>query len=123
MSRLAFRQAGATNVYTVSLGKYAGNWLVGARVYKSDADTASQAMMRRFFGEHGQYVELRLGKGTTRDAIRSAADIESLDVREISAEALLARGQHGMFKLRAAAGRTSLRQGRFSLSAALGWRF
>lgn len=123
VSRLDFRETGATNVYIGSLGKYVGNWLLGGRVYASDADTAAQVLTRRFFGEHGQYVEIRFGKGTTRDAIRSATDIESLDVRQIAVEALLAPGRHWMLKLRAGAGRTSQSQDRFSVSAALGWRF
>ncbi len=123
VSRLDFVEGGATNVYTGSLGKYIGNWLLGGRVYVAGGDNASQAFMRRFFGEHGQYVELRLGKGTTRDEIRSATDIEALDVREIAVETLLTPGRHWTLRLRAGTGRTSGSQDRLSLSAAFGRRF
>ncbi|MEO6487857.1 MAG: YaiO family outer membrane beta-barrel protein [Thermoanaerobaculia bacterium] len=123
VSRLDFAEAGATNVYTGSLGKYIGNWLLGGRVYTARGDSASQGFLRRFFGEHGQYAELRVGKGTTRDEIRSATDIEALDVREIAIETLLAPGKHWMLRLRAGAGQTSDRDDRFSLSATVGRRF
>ena len=120
--RLDFADSGATNVYTGSLGKYLGNWLIGARVYDSDTDTAVQFMARRYYGERGGYVGLRLGQGSTRDDVRSAADLQSLEIREAAAEGLFMLTDRWVINVRGGLGRDS-RQDRYSLSATLGLRF
>lgn len=120
--RLDFADSGATNVYTGSLSKYLGNWLIGARVYDSDTDTAVQFMARRYYGERGGYVGLRLGQGSTRDDVRSAADLQSLEIREVAAEGLFTLTDRWVINIRGGLGRDS-QQDRYSLSAALGLRF
>ncbi|HEX8618924.1 MAG TPA: YaiO family outer membrane beta-barrel protein [Thermoanaerobaculia bacterium] len=76
----------AVDLFTASLGKYAGNWLFQARTYANDGDFAWQGVARRYLGEEGAYVGLRAG--TARDEIRSGLDVIALDEREIAAEAL-----------------------------------
>lgn len=120
--RLDFAESGATNVFTGSLHKYLGNWLIGARIYDSDTDTAVQFTARRYYGERGGYVGLRLGQGSTRDDVRSAADLQSLDIREVALEGLFTPTDRWVINVRGGLGRGS-QQNRYSVSAALGLRF
>jgi YaiO family outer membrane protein len=120
--RLDFEATGATNVYTVSLSKYLGNWLIGARAYQSDTDTAVQFMARRYYGDRGGYLGLRFGQGSTRDDVRSAADLQSLEIREVAAEGLFTLTDRWVINVRGGVGRDS-QQNRYSVSSALGLRF
>jgi YaiO family outer membrane protein len=120
--RLDFANAGATNVYTASLSKYIRDWLVGARIYDSEADTAVQVMARRYFGARGEYIGLRFGRGSTRDDVRSAVDLQSLEVREVALETLFTVTPRSVINLRGGLGRGRGKD-RYSVSAALGWRF
>jgi YaiO family outer membrane protein len=73
-------------LFTASLGKYAGNWLFQGRTYANDGDFAWQGLARRYMGDEGAYFGLRAG--TARDEIRSGLDVIALDEREFAAEAL-----------------------------------
>ena len=93
------------NVYTASVGKYMGNWVVSGRAFKTTDTTSAQLVARRYFGAPGQYVGLRAGRGVVRDDIRSSADVSALEVREIAAEALLVIRNRWLINGRAGAGR------------------
>lgn len=75
----------SVDLFTASLGKYAGNWLIQGRVYHADDDLSWQGLARRYVGDHGSYVGLRAG--LARDDIRSGADVIALDSPEVAAEA------------------------------------
>ena len=68
------------DLFTASLGKYVGNWLLLGRGYHSDDNNAWQASARRYFGDAGSYLGARVG--TARDEIRSDVDVRSLDRTE-----------------------------------------
>ena len=72
------------DVYTASLGMYAGNWLFIGRGYRARGNNSWQASARRYFGDAGSYLGARLG--TVRDEIRSGADLVSLDHNEAVVE-------------------------------------
>jgi YaiO family outer membrane protein len=74
------------DLWTASLGKYAGHWLFQGRTYYDDSDFAWQALARRYFGDEGSYLGLRAG--TARDEFRSGLDLIALDEREVAGEAL-----------------------------------
>ena len=116
--RLDFEEVGAVNVYTASLSKYVGNWLIGGRVYDSEEDTALQVMARRYYGDHGAYFGFRVGQGSTRDDVRSAADLQSRDVREVAAEGMFVFRQRWVVNVRG-----GIADDRSSLAGAFGWRF
>jgi YaiO family outer membrane protein len=121
MRRLNF--ADAVNVYTASLGKYAGNWLIGGRVYDAEDETAVFAIVRRYFGEQGQYVGLRAGQGA-REEIRSSTDIDALNVREIAVETRLTLTNRWMLTARAGFGEErETEEERVSASVAVGVSF
>ena len=112
------------NVYTASLGKYIGNWLISARGYSAEGTKSAQLMTRYSFGAAGQYAGLRFGRGSARDEIRSSSDLASLDTREIAAETRLLFGERWLLEARAGAGRAAHRRGnQNSASLALGVRF
>ncbi len=79
----------AANVYTASLSKYAGNWLFTVRGYRSGGADSIQGLVRRYLRVEGDYAGVRLGKGSTRDDIRSVTDIEALDSIDGALEARL----------------------------------
>lgn len=74
------------DLFTASLGKYFGNWLVQGRGYANEGELSWQALARRYFGDEGAYAGLRAG--TARDEIRSGVDVIALDERELTAEAM-----------------------------------
>ena len=115
--RLDFDVVDAT-VYTASLSKYIGNWLVGGRIYDSEDDTALQFMARRYYGDRGAYYGFRIGQGSTRDDVRSAADLQSLDVREFAGEGMFVLRERWVLNVRGGIG-----QDRYSFATALGLRF
>jgi YaiO family outer membrane protein len=89
---------------TISLGKYAGNWLLQGRIYEAEGDTSWQMLARRYFGDGGTWLGARAGLG--RDEIRSGSDVEAFDSKEIVAEGYLVsaarwtlRGRAGVTRL------------------------
>jgi YaiO family outer membrane protein len=72
------------DLFTGSLGKYAGNWLFQGRVYRADVDTSWQASARRYVGDRGGYVGLRYG--VTRDEIRTGTDLLAFDEPQLGVE-------------------------------------
>lgn len=118
--------ATAANIYTGSFSKYAGDWLFTARGYHAGTTNSLQAMARRYLGTADQYLGLRIGKGSTRDEIRSAADLAALDSLDAAAEAQLTIAAPWFLQLRAGAGRERLPNEHVrhvTGSALLGWRF
>lgn len=112
------------NVYTASLGKYIGNWLISARGYSAKGTKSAQLMARYYFGTAGEYTGLRVGRGSVRDEIRSSSDLASLDTREIAVETRLLFSERWLLEARAGAGRAAHGRGnQSSASLALGVRF
>jgi YaiO family outer membrane protein len=78
--RYAF--AGATNMYTGSLGKYVHNWLFTSRFFLSpDALGTTHSVSltaRRYFGDSGDYLGFHAGTGPSPFDPRSRQDLETL---------------------------------------------
>lgn len=74
------------DLFTASLGKYVGNWLLVGRGYRSNDDTSWQASARRYFGDYGTYLGARVG--TAREEVRSGVDVEALTRNEAVVEGL-----------------------------------
>ena len=119
---LGARRLDTTNVYTASLGKYVRDWLILGRIYDSDADTAAQLMARRYFDDRGSYAGLRLGRGSSRDDIRSLADLQSLEAWDAGLEAFLVTESRWILSLRAGGAHQS-NDTRWTLGAQFGRRF
>jgi YaiO family outer membrane protein len=100
--------ANAANIYTASFSKYLGDWLFTLRGYRSAPTNSLQLLVRRYLGSADDYVGVRLGKGATRDEIRSATDIEVLDSVDAAAEARFAIGGPWSVQIRGGAGRQRL---------------
>lgn len=100
--------AKGVSVYTASLGKYVGNWLLDARGYDAGGTKSGLLMARYYFGEGGQYAGLRVGRGSTRDEIRTASDLASLSKWEIAAETRLMLRQRWLLEARASQKSASL---------------
>lgn len=114
----------AVNIYTGSLSKYVKAWLFTGRVYATSDTTSGYLMACRYFGPEGQYVSLRAGRGSLGSEIRSSADVESLDVWEIAAEAMLIFGGQWSVNFGAGAGRGRYGRGdRTTSFVAIGRRF
>lgn len=96
--------ASAANIYTGSLSKYAGDWLFTARGYHSAETNSWQLMARRYFGTPDRWVALRIGKGSTRDEIRSAADLAALRSKDAAIETRFDVASPWFLQLRAGAG-------------------
>lgn len=86
--RLAF--ASKVNLYTGSLSRYQGNWLFTGRFYLVPNDIgASQSVYlitRRYFGDTGDYLGFRAGRGSTPSEIRGVLDIGLLNSTSAYAE-------------------------------------
>ena len=95
----------AASIYTASLSKYYRDWLFTARGYHSERTNSVQAMARRYLGTPDRWVALRFGKGSTRDEIRSAADLAALQSRDATIEARFDISAPWFLQLRAGAGR------------------
>jgi YaiO family outer membrane protein len=95
----------AANIYTGSLSKYAGDWLFTLRGYRSEDAHSLQGMIRRYLGDADHYVGLRIGKGSTRDEIRSITDLAVLDSFDATAEARFGLRGPWLMHIRAGAGR------------------
>ena len=74
------------DLFTASLGKYIGNWLLIGRGYRAEDDASWQASARRYFGDDGTWLGARFG--TARDEIRSGADVRALTRTEAVLEGL-----------------------------------
>jgi YaiO family outer membrane protein len=125
LRRLNFN--GPINIYTGSLSKYHREWLFSLRGYHTagvQGSNAFQLMARHYFADGTQYVGLRVGKGSSRDEIRSANDLEALEVRDVTAEGLFELHQQWLLNVRAGYGKdpsTNVKRG--SLTLGIGYRF
>ncbi|HMC21834.1 MAG TPA: YaiO family outer membrane beta-barrel protein [Thermoanaerobaculia bacterium] len=93
------------NIYTGSFSKYAGDWLFTLRGYRSEDTNSLQGMIRRYLGDADRYIGLRIGKGSTRDEIRSITDLAVLDSLDATAEARFGLRGPWLMQIRAGAGR------------------
>ena len=124
---LGFRRlnfSGAVNLTTASLSKYAGDWLFTLRGYHAEHANSAQLLLRRYSGD--TYVGLRIGKGSTRDEIRSATDLQSLDSVEAALEGKVFFDPKWFLQFRGGAGRQDIggvRERHTTASALLGARF
>lgn len=109
----------AVNIATASLSKYYGDWLFTLRGYHSDGSNSEQLLVRRYFGAN--YVGVRIGKGSTRDEIRSITDIQVLDSTDIVVEAKTLLGQRWSLQTRVGASTGDVKH--TVTSALLGLRF
>jgi YaiO family outer membrane protein len=116
--RLEFDQS--VDLFTASVGKYLGPWLIQGRVFHDTNDPSWQTLVRRYFSDDGTYLGIR--GGVARDEIRSGADLEALDH-----SALIAEGQYvssGRWLVSGHVGDTRLDEGEgFVIAATLGWRY
>ena len=117
----------AVNVYTASLSKYLGDWLLTLRGYRSGGTNSLQAMIRRYLATPENYVGVRFGKGSTRDEIRSVTDIQTLDSVDFAAEGRFVIRDPWSLQIRAGTGRQRLSSSRnqrhSAASALLGIKF
>ncbi|MDE3167655.1 MAG: YaiO family outer membrane beta-barrel protein [Acidobacteriota bacterium] len=71
-----------TNLYTGSLGKYLGNWLLTTRVYLTPdllgVSHSVSVSARRFLRHPGDYVDFRFGTGASPFDPRSREELASL---------------------------------------------
>jgi YaiO family outer membrane protein len=100
--------AAAADIYTGSVSKYMGDWLFTLRDYRSAKTNSFQGTGRRYFGGKGNYAGLRLGRGATREDIRSVTDIEVVDTFYAIGEARMAIGGPAFLQIRAGSGRQRL---------------
>jgi len=118
--------ASAVNIYTGSFSKYAGDWLFTLRGYRAEDTNSLQGMIRRYLGDADRYVGLRIGKGSTRDEIRSSTDLAVLDSLDATAEARFGLRGPWLMQIRVGAGRQRLSTGHQRHTAAsvlLGLKF
>ncbi|HSP14052.1 MAG TPA: YaiO family outer membrane beta-barrel protein [Thermoanaerobaculia bacterium] len=95
--------ADTANIYTASLSKYYRDWLFTARAYRSDSTTSMQGLIRRYLGE--SWIGIRVGKGSTRDDIRTLADIQAFETIDAIAESYLVLRRPWTLQIRAGGGR------------------
>ncbi len=129
--RLEF--ATVTNIYVGSISKYAGDWLLIARMdYLPDGTAQNSksyhATVRRYFGASGtSYVAARYSRGFSREEVVSINDFEVLSSDTVAADADIELGRVWRLSLQGATSRQdrvsniALRQN--TLSASLGVRF
>jgi YaiO family outer membrane protein len=71
-----------TNMYTGSVGKYLGKWLVATRMFVTPDQLGSTKSVsvsaRRFLSHDGDYLELRAGTGASPFDPRSLAELQQL---------------------------------------------
>jgi YaiO family outer membrane protein len=116
--RLAFDED--VDLFTASLGKYVGNWLVQGRVYVPEGDTSYQLLARRYFGDDGSYLGIRAG--SAREEIRTVADVVGLDQTDVVAEGRYVSAQRWTLSGRAGVNDIG-DDGRFTGAVTVGWRF
>lgn len=119
------------DIYTVTLGKYHGNWYVGARSYIVPGGTGTSASVhawvRKFFGEGFHYVTVRYGRGAAREEIRNAIDVALLRSDSFSADTVFPLGAQFELGFRGGVSREErvdrdpLRQ--YSFTSSIGYKF
>lgn len=115
---LAF--ADPADIFTASLGRYAGNWYLLGRAYLSDNEWAPQFLARRYFGDEGSYLGIRTG--TAREEIRSGADLVALEETEAAVEARYVSPVRWTITGRAGVTGVGEDEG-FTGALTLGWRY
>ncbi len=123
--------ANTINLYTGSAVFYHHDWMFSARIIHEaggPSGNAPQFAVRKYFSDGRQYVGLRFGKGVTRDEIRSSADLDSLQTREVAAVGNFVVRERWVVNVRAGAGREEIPGGRRQVrrtagSLGLGYRF
>jgi YaiO family outer membrane protein len=118
------------NVFTGAVSKYLHDWRFTARLYRANgtADRNSvNLIVRRYFAEGSEYVGFRIGRGATRDEVRSLDDLQALDARDVGVEGMFGFRDRWLLNVRAGAGRQSI-AGRgsvrhLSFGSAFGMRF
>ncbi|MBI1873142.1 MAG: YaiO family outer membrane beta-barrel protein [Acidobacteria bacterium] len=114
------------DIYTVTLGKYYGNWYAGARSYILPHDSGNSVSVhgwvRRFFRDADTYAGVRYGRGASREEIRDQNDLALLQSETFAAEVNLPAtdrlivGVRGSVSRDQRADRDPLRQHSFSTS-------
>jgi YaiO family outer membrane protein len=123
--------ADGANLFTGTVSKYVHDWVFTARMYRAagvpDQTTAVTVAVRRYFGSGSEYVGFRLGRGASRDEVRSLADLQALDSRDVAAEGLFEFRDRWLLNVRAGAGRVDVGGGRdvrhVSFAGSAGMRF
>ena len=87
--RLAFGDT--VHVYGGALSKYAGSWLLTARMYHADVvdggDSSAHLLTRRYFGADGtSFAGIGYSRGGNRDEIRGAGDLSREGTHTVRAE-------------------------------------
>ncbi|HEY0591187.1 MAG TPA: YaiO family outer membrane beta-barrel protein [Thermoanaerobaculia bacterium] len=101
--RLEFEDG--VDLFTASLGRYAGAWLILARGFATEDDSAAQLGARRYFGEEGRdYVGFRLARGSAREQIRTDIDLAAFETTEVALETRLTISQRFLAELTAGYG-------------------
>ncbi len=121
--RLEFEDG--VDLFTASLGRYAGSWLILARGFATEDDSAAQLGARRYFGEEGRdYIGFRIARGSAREQIRTDIDLAAFETTEVALESRFTIGARWLGDLTAGYG--SGDDGdpdRLFASASLGVRF
>lgn len=77
-----FGFASGTNMYTGSVGKYVGKWLLGTRFFISPDQLGSTKTIalsaRRFLHHQGDYIDFRFGTGASPFDPRSLYELQNL---------------------------------------------
>ncbi|MBL8230026.1 MAG: YaiO family outer membrane beta-barrel protein [Bryobacterales bacterium] len=85
-----FRFAAPFTMYTGSLGRYFGPYLVSARTFLSRDEAgispSMQYTVRRYFGDYEKFVAFRYGWGASPFEVRSANEYEVLRSHSFAAE-------------------------------------
>jgi len=77
-----FGFSGATNMYTGSVGRYAGKWLLTTRFFLTPGDLGVSRSVsfsaRRFLNHTGDYLEMRVGTGPSPFDPRNREELAAL---------------------------------------------
>ena len=129
MRRLGFSQQ--VNVYTGSLGKYAGKWLLAGRFFIAPAFVGAsgtvQLTARRYLTTRGDFASLTWIRGNSALEIRNIGDTGVLTSSSVQAELRKSAGRRWILGLRTGYGRDDRRGvgrvDRFLLDTSIGVRF
>ena len=127
--RLAFGRG--VYVYSGSLSKYHGRWLLMGRVSLTpESGRTSRSYLgsvRRYVGDSGTHLGARYGQGARQNGLRDRHDLEVLDSHVVSAEATIVMRARvelnvsGSYSREDRVEQRDMRQ--FSLFSGLGFRF